>query len=39
MAVNVDGPYGEWLDSGTFDSLLLVAGGIGVTPIHSIFGS
>ncbi len=37
VAVNVDGPYGEWLDSGTFDSLLLVAGGIGVTPIHSIF--
>lgn len=35
--VNVDGPYGEWLDPTRFDSLLLIAGGIGVTPIHSIF--
>jgi ferredoxin-NADP reductase len=37
ICVNVDGPYGEWLDPARFDSLLLVAGGIGVTPIHSIF--
>ena len=37
LQVNVDGPYGEHLDPTDFDTILLVAGGIGVTPIHSIF--
>ena len=37
VAVGVDGPYGEWLDHARYSRLLLVAGGIGVTPIVSIF--
>jgi ferredoxin-NADP reductase len=37
MHVNVDGPYGEFVDPANFDTILLIAGGIGVTPIHSIF--
>ena len=37
VAVAVDGPYGEWLDDARYSRLLLVAGGIGVTPVLSIF--
>lgn len=37
LVVNIDGPYGEWFDHSKFDRVLLVAGGIGVTPVHSIF--
>lgn len=37
MQVNVDGPYGAFLDPTDFDTILLIAGGIGVTPVHSIF--
>lgn len=34
--VHVDGPYGLPLDWSAHTSLLLVGGGIGVTPLHSI---
>jgi len=34
--VSVDGPYGAYLDVDEYDELLLLAGGIGFTPIHSI---
>ena len=37
LQVNVDGPYGEFLDHTHFDDILLLGGGIGVTPVHSIF--
>lgn len=37
VQVNIDGPYGEWFDHTKFDKVLLLAGGIGVTPTHSIF--
>jgi ferredoxin-NADP reductase len=33
--VNVDGPYGLPIDYSRFRSVLFVAGGIGITPIHS----
>jgi hypothetical protein len=36
QVVSVDGPYGEFLDVDKYDELLLLAGGIGFTPIHSI---
>ena len=36
MIVRVDGPYGVPPDLGDYDLVLLVAGGIGVTPCHSI---
>jgi NAD(P)H-flavin reductase len=36
LVVCVDGPYGAWLDVDAHDELLLLAGGIGFTPIHSI---
>lgn len=35
-AVHVDGPYGLPLDFTAHTSLLLVGGGIGITPLHSI---
>jgi len=34
--INMDGPYGRANISG-YNSLLLLAGGVGITPIHSIF--
>jgi NAD(P)H-flavin reductase len=36
LVVSVDGPYGAFLDVDEYDELLLLAGGIGFTPIHSI---
>ena len=36
IVVCVDGPYGEWLDVDAHGELLLLAGGIGFTPVHSI---
>ena len=35
--INLDGPYGRPVDYSTSDVLILVAGGIGVTPMHAIF--
>ena len=35
--VRVDGPYGSAGDLTATEELVLVAGGIGVTPIHSVF--
>jgi len=32
----VDGPYGESLDVEAHEELLLLAGGVGFTPVHSI---
>lgn len=37
--IQVDGPYGSYLDIADHGSLLLVAGGIGITQIHSTFRS
>jgi len=36
LLVSVDGPYGACVDVDYHDDLLLLAGGIGFTPIHSI---
>jgi ferredoxin-NADP reductase len=33
--INIDGPYGLPLDVSKYSSILLVAGGIGITPMHS----
>ena len=35
MVVRVDGPYGHATPVSTYDDLLFVAGGIGVTPCHA----
>ena len=37
--VRVDGPYGSPGDLTAFKELILIAGGIGVTPIHSVLSS
>jgi len=36
LVVNVDGPYGYPPDYLDFEVLILVAGGVGITPVHSI---
>jgi NAD(P)H-flavin reductase len=36
LIVSVDAPYGQCLDLDAHDELLLVAGGIGFTPVNSI---
>jgi predicted ferric reductase len=36
MQVNVDGPYGGLVGIENYTDFLMIAGGIGVTPIHSI---
>jgi len=36
IAITVDGPYGLPFDYKQFSSILLIGGGIGVTPLHSI---
>jgi hypothetical protein len=36
--VRVDGPYGSAGDLTAHRRLVLVAGGIGITPIHSVVG-
>ena len=37
LDIAVEGPYGCALDYAQHDAVLLVAGGIGVTPVHSVF--
>uniref|UniRef100_A0A7S2UV64 FAD-binding FR-type domain-containing protein n=1 Tax=Fibrocapsa japonica TaxID=94617 RepID=A0A7S2UV64_9STRA len=37
LAINVDGPYGLPVEFGKYTHILFVAGGIGVTPLHSCF--
>mmetsp|Transcript_77404 Transcript_77404/g.171382 ORF Transcript_77404/g.171382 Transcript_77404/m.171382 type:complete len:471 (+) Transcript_77404:3-1415(+) len=37
LIFNVDGPYGPALDVAGHERVLLFAGGIGITPIHSTF--
>ena len=37
LVVNIDGPYGAPLSVRDYSSILLVAGGIGITPMHSIY--
>mmetsp|Transcript_36534 Transcript_36534/g.63382 ORF Transcript_36534/g.63382 Transcript_36534/m.63382 type:complete len:820 (-) Transcript_36534:397-2856(-) len=37
VVVNVDGPYGTPLDYGRYEAVVLLAGGIGVTPAVSVF--
>jgi len=37
LVVNVDGPYGLPLDWERFRRIIIIAGGIGITPCHSIF--
>ena len=35
VTINIDGPYGLPLQVSQYSSILLVAGGIGITPMHS----
>jgi predicted ferric reductase len=35
--VNVDGPYGPALDYASYHRVILVAGGVGVTPCLSVY--
>jgi len=37
FVINVDGPYGPPLNLGDHEVVVLIAGGIGITPIHSSF--
>lgn len=37
LVVNIDGPYGAPLAVENYSALLLVGGGIGITPLHSYF--
>jgi len=37
MTVSVDGPYGVPVDLESYQKLVLVAGGIGITCLHSVF--
>jgi NADPH oxidase len=37
FVLNVDGPYGPHLDPRNYAGMLLLAGGIGITPMHSTF--
>jgi NAD(P)H-flavin reductase len=37
FAINVDGPYGMPLDPSGHAAMMLLAGGIGITPMHSTF--
>lgn len=37
LTVNLEGPYGSWGDFAENSVLLLIAGGVGVTPLHAIF--
>jgi len=39
LTVNVDGPYGSDLDLLAYDRIVLVAGGIGITPLHNVFAT
>lgn len=35
VVVNIDGPYGTPLKASQYDAVLFIAGGIGITPMHS----
>jgi ferredoxin-NADP reductase len=37
LVVNIDGPYGLPIQTSRYRNLLLIAGGIGITPIHAIY--
>jgi len=37
IVMNIDGPYGIPLQASRYRNILLVAGGIGITPMHSCF--
>lgn len=37
LVMNVEGPFGVSIDVTKYDQLVLVCGGIGVTPAHSLF--
>ena len=37
LAVSVDGGYGRPFDPSQYDEVILCGGGIGITPLHSIF--
>ena len=37
MTVNMDGPYGIPIKTENYNEIYLVAGGIGITPLHSTF--
>jgi len=37
IPINIDGPYGMPLRYELYDNILLCAGGIGITPLHSLF--
>ena len=37
MTINIDGPYGIPIEPSKYSEIFLVAGGIGITPLHSTF--
>lgn len=37
LPINIDGPYGVPLRYELYENILLCAGGIGITPVHSLF--
>ena len=39
LTINLEGPYGSDLNYNNYDAIILIAGGIGITPFHNIFFS
>jgi ferredoxin-NADP reductase len=37
LVVNIDGPYGVPIDTSRYRNLLLIGGGIGITPVHAMY--
>ena len=37
VVMNIDGPYGNPLRASQYNCILFIAGGIGITPLHSCF--
>lgn len=37
LTITLDGPYGEYIDYEQYDNVILVGGGVGITPIKSIY--
>eukprot|EP01084_Bolivina_argentea_P153958 268406_1 len=39
IELHIDGPYGKPFVYNGYDRIILIAGGIGITPVHSIFST
>ena len=37
LNIGIEGPYGITLDFENYDHIILIAGGVGITPMHNIF--